>query len=80
MNPGRDEILNKLKSAVHSVTEEPDFEKPIYHSISLPLELAFKENLEKINGFVHLFSTEEELFSELRKRIFFVSKMKSVTS
>lgn len=73
MNPARDEILNKLKSAVHSVPEEPDFEKPIYHSISLPLELAFKENLEKINGFVHLFSTEEELFSELKK---FLSSIK----
>lgn len=67
MNPARDEILIKLKSAVHSVPEAPDFEKPIYHSIDKPLELAFKENLEKINGFVHLFSSEEELFSELKK-------------
>jgi L-lactate dehydrogenase complex protein LldG len=67
MNPARDEILNKLKSAVHSVPEKPDFEKPIYHSINLPLELAFKENLEKINGFVHLYETEEELFSGLKE-------------
>jgi len=67
MNPAREEILNKLKSAVHSVPEEPDFEQPVYHSIDLPLELAFKENLEKINGFVHLFSSEEELFSGLKE-------------
>jgi hypothetical protein len=37
MNPARDEILNKLKSAVHSVPEEPDFEKPIYHSIEFTI-------------------------------------------
>ncbi len=74
MNPARDEILNKLKSAVHSVPEEPDFEKPIYHSINLPLELAFKENLEKINGFVHLFSSEEELFAELKKFLASIKK------
>jgi L-lactate dehydrogenase complex protein LldG len=67
MNPARDEILNKLKRAIHSVPEEPDFEQPIYPSINIPLELAFKENLEKINGFVHLFSTEEELFTSLKE-------------
>ena len=74
MNPARDEILNKLKSAVHSVPGEPDFEKPIYHSINLPLELAFKENLEKINGFVHLYETEEELFSGLKEFLSSVKK------
>ena len=67
MNPARDEILNKLRSAVHSVPEEPDFNKPVYHSIDLPLELAFKENLEKVNGFVHLFSSEKELFQALKE-------------
>jgi L-lactate dehydrogenase complex protein LldG len=67
MNPARDEILNKLKSAVHLVPEEPDYNQPIYHSINIPLELAFKENLEKINGIVHLFSTEEELFTALKE-------------
>lgn len=67
MNQAREEILNKLKSAIHSVPEMPDFEQPVYHSIDLPLELAFKENLDKINGFVHLFETEEELFSALKE-------------
>ena len=74
MSPARDEILNKLKNAVHSVPEKPDFEQPIYHSINLPLELAFKENLEKINGFVHLYETEEELFSGLKEFLSSVQK------
>ena len=67
MNPARGEILNKLKSAVHSVPEKPNFEQPIYHSVDLPLEQAFKENLEKVNGFVHLFSSENELFQTLKE-------------
>jgi len=67
MNPAREEILNRLKSAVHSVPEKPDFEQPVYHSIDLPLEQAFKENLEKINGFVHFYETEKELFSALKE-------------
>ena len=74
MNPAREEILNKLKSAVHSVPEKPDFEQPIYHSIDLPLELTFKENLEKINGFVHLFETEHELFLGLKEFLASVQK------
>ena len=74
MNPAREEILNKLKNALHSVPEAPDFEQPIYHSINLPLELAFKENLEKINGFVHLYETEEELFSGLKDFLSSVQK------
>jgi L-lactate dehydrogenase complex protein LldG len=67
MNPARDEILNKLRSAVHSMPDEPDLVQPIYHSIDLPLELAFKENLEKINGFVYLYSSEDELFQALKE-------------
>jgi L-lactate dehydrogenase complex protein LldG len=31
------------------------------------LELAFKENLEKINGFVHLCSSEKELYQGLKE-------------
>jgi L-lactate dehydrogenase complex protein LldG len=67
MDLAREEILNKLKSAVHQVPERPDFEGPIYHSIDLPLELAFKENLEKVNGFVHLFQSQEELYLSLKE-------------
>lgn len=67
MSLARQKILNKLKSAVHSVPEKPDFDKPIYHQIDKPLELAFKENLEKVNGFVHLFPSEEKLYAGLKK-------------
>ena len=74
MNPAREDIMNKLKSAVHPVPEKPDFEESIYHSIDLPLELAFKENLEKVNGFVHLFQSEVELFSALKKFLFAYKK------
>jgi L-lactate dehydrogenase complex protein LldG len=67
MNQAREEILNKLKITVHSVPEMPDFEQPVYHSIEIPLELVFKENLEKINGFVHLYDSEKELFEGLKE-------------
>lgn len=76
MNPAREDIMNKLKSAVHPVPEKPDFEEPIYHSIDLPLEQAFKENLEKVNGFVHLFQSEKELFLALKE--FLASRKKEV--
>ena len=74
MNPARDEIMNKLKSAVHLVPEKPDFDQPIYHSVDLPLELAFKENLEKVNGFVHLFSSDRELFQALKEFLASIKK------
>ncbi|HSH20219.1 MAG TPA: LUD domain-containing protein [Draconibacterium sp.] len=76
MNAAREEILNKLKSAVHSVPEKPDFEKPIYHSIDEPLELAFKENLEKVNGFVHLFQSEKDLYQSLKEFLVYWQKEK----
>jgi len=76
MNPARDEILNKLKSAVHSVPERPDFDQPIYHSIDIPLELAFKENLEKVNGFVKLFQSEKDLYDALKE--FLATRKKEV--
>lgn len=74
VNQAREEILNKLKGVVHKTPEPPDFEQPIYHSTDLPLEVIFKENLEKINGFVHLLSSEAELFSELKKFLYAIKK------
>jgi L-lactate dehydrogenase complex protein LldG len=67
MSEARHEILNRLKNAVHSVPEKPDFDAPVYHPIDKPLEIAFKENLEMLNGSVHLFQSEEALFAELKK-------------
>ncbi len=66
MKSARQEILDKLKTAVHTVPKKPDFNAPVYPSIKQPLEIAFKENLEKINGHVHLFPSENELFVALK--------------
>lgn len=73
MQTARQEILNKLKKAVHKIPEKPEFDTPVYHSINEPLELVFKENLEKVNGSVYLFNAEKELFAELK---IFLSKFK----
>jgi L-lactate dehydrogenase complex protein LldG len=74
MQSARQEILNKLKKAVHQMPEKPEFDTPVYHPITDPLELVFKENLEKVNGSVHLFNSEKELFAELKN---FLLKFKS---
>ncbi len=49
------------------MSEKPDFDSPVYHSINKPLDLAFKENLEKVNGSVYLFSSQKELFQNLKE-------------
>lgn len=67
MNPAREEILNKLKGTQLTMPDVPDLDAPVYHQIESPLDLAFKENLEKVNGSVHLFDSEKELYSELKK-------------
>jgi len=67
MSSARKEILNRLKKAVHEEPEQPDFEAPVYFPIEQPLELAFKENLEKVSGSVHLFDSEKALFADLKK-------------
>ena len=67
MKTARQEILDKLKNSVHPVSEKPDFDSPVYHSINKPLDLAFKENLEKVNGSVYLFSSQKELFQKLNE-------------
>lgn len=66
MKSARQEILDKLKNAVHNEPEKPDFDTPVYHPIEKPLDLAFKENLEKVNGSVYLFSSETEAHSALK--------------
>ncbi|MCY1720360.1 lactate utilization protein [Prolixibacteraceae bacterium Z1-6] len=66
MSTARQEILNKLKNAVHPQPEKPDFDAPVYFSIDQPLELAFKENLEKVNGSVTICESAEKLADGLR--------------
>lgn len=65
MKTARQEILDKSMNSVHSVSEKPDFDSPVYPFIDKSLDLAFKENLEKVNGNVYLFSSEAELYNGL---------------
>lgn len=65
MKSARQEILDKLKSAVKNPPEKPDFDSPIYHSVDNPLVETFKNNLENVNGSVYVFSTEQLLFEKL---------------
>ncbi|MFV0593517.1 MAG: lactate utilization protein C [Draconibacterium sp.] len=68
MTSAREEILKRLKQATHPQPDEiPDFDTPVYFPIGQPLELAFKENLEKISGNVFLCASEKELFSQLKR-------------
>jgi len=67
MKSARQEILDKLKNAIHQTPEEPDFETPVYHSVNEPLDLTFKENLEKVHGTARLFTHRNKLFTELKK-------------
>ena len=66
MASAREEILNKLKKAIHPEPEKPDFDAPVYHSIEKSLDRAFKENLEAVNGSVYLCKSEEELVEKLK--------------
>lgn len=67
MKSARHEILDKLKNAVYTAPEKPDFDAPVYHSIDIPLEIAFKESLKKVNGSVYIFQNKKELFKELKQ-------------
>ena len=66
MSKARNEILNRLKNTVQNVPEKPDFDTPVYHSIDKSLEIAFKENLEALNGSVYLCQSEAELYAKVK--------------
>uniref|UniRef100_UPI003216B89B LutC/YkgG family protein n=1 Tax=uncultured Draconibacterium sp. TaxID=1573823 RepID=UPI003216B89B len=66
MSTARQDILNKLKKAVHPAPEKPDFDAPVYFSIDKPLELAFKENLEKVNGSVTICESSDDVAGKLK--------------
>ncbi len=74
MKTARKEILQNLKTAIHEVPEKPDFDASVYHPIEEPLEIVFKDNLEKVNGHVHLFSSEQKLFTKLHSLLSNVDK------
>lgn len=62
----REEILSRLKNAIHPEPEPVDFDSPIYHPINEPLDLAFKKNLELVNGCVYLCNSEQELANTIK--------------
>lgn len=69
MITARQEILERLKKAVHPEPETPDFNAPVYFPITKPLEQAFKENMETINGSVYVCQSEEELIEKLKNNL-----------
>lgn len=67
MGNAREEILGRLQNAIHPEPERPDFDTPVYHSIKKPLDIAFKESLEAVNGSVYLCTSVNEVCSELQE-------------
>ncbi|HKI89791.1 MAG TPA: LUD domain-containing protein [Draconibacterium sp.] len=67
MSSARQEIIKKLRKVTLTEPDKPDFNAPVYHSIDRPLEEAFKQKLEEVNGSVHLFESEEILFDTLKQ-------------
>lgn len=61
----REEILGRLKKAVHPTPEVVDFDSPIYPAMDEPVDVAFKKNLELVNGHAHLCNTEEDVFTQI---------------
>ena len=78
MASAREEILNKLKKAIHPEPEMPDFDAPVYHAIEKSLGQAFKENLEAVNGSVYLCKSEEELVEKLKTVLHDISETEVV--
>lgn len=66
MKPARREILEKLRNSKVSVPEKPDFDEPVFYALTKPPIDAFKNNLEAVNGNVHLCESSEELTSKLK--------------
>jgi len=65
MSNARQEILAKLKKTKNPIPNKPDFTEPVFHEVKEPLEIAFKESLEQVNGEVHIFHSEQQLFENL---------------
>lgn len=66
MTTAREEILGKLRQTKHQVPDEPELNEPVFPPVALPLEDAFKNQLESISGKVYLFNEEKELFDKLK--------------
>ena len=66
MASAREEILNRLKNAIHPEPEMPDFDAPVYHAIEKSLDKTFKANLEAVNGSVYICHSEQDLIEQLK--------------
>ncbi len=69
MSTAREEILGKLRQAKHQVPDAPELNEPVFPPVALPLENAFKNQLECISGKVYLLNNEKELFDALKKSV-----------
>lgn len=69
MSTAREEILGKLRMANHQVPDAPELYEPVFPPVALPLENAFKNQLESISGKVYLLNNEKELFDALKKSV-----------
>ena len=69
MTTAREEILGKLRQVKHQVPDEPELNEPVFPPVALPLENAFKNQLESISGKVYLLNDEKELFDTLKQSI-----------
>lgn len=67
MSNAKQEILAKLRKVSHRETKKPDFTEPVFHELNGTLEQVFKENLEKVNGKVHIFSSQNLLAQNLKE-------------
>lgn len=68
MKSAREEILGKLKHNRAVVPGKPDFEEAVFQTPHPDEEdeMIFKKNLETVNGNVHLFQSEKELYNDLK--------------
>lgn len=61
--------MGRLRQAKHQVPDAPELNEPVFPPVALPLENAFKNQLESISGKVYLFNKEKELFDALKKSL-----------
>lgn len=66
MKLAREEILEKLRNIPVSLPEKPDFSEDVFAVADKNTERDFKTNFELVNGKVHVFSEEKELYENLK--------------
>ncbi len=66
MKAAREEILERLRGLKAHVPEKPDFKENVFYTPDEEAVLTFRKNLELVNGKLHLFQSEKELYNELK--------------